>query len=758
MRYRNCFFLVGLVILLAALVMPGVTASDSTQSGYINVGAGPVAQFTAQYPPYSTVPTLVSFTDSSLGSLPMTYQWSFGDGATSTDQNPTHSYIQRGTYTVSLTVTNQYGTSTATKQDYISIGTVPEANFVANPTSGNVPLNVAFTDMSTGQVTSWVWDFGDGTGSTQQNPVHTYWTGGLYTVTLTVSNDYGSAYSTKNQYITVAGNLVSKFSASPSTGNAPLPVTFTDQSLGTPTTWAWDFGDGSTSSLQNPVHKFTAAGLYAVKLTVIRGSASDTSTQALDIGGVPQTDFVAIPISASVGSPIQFQDKSSNSPTSWTWNFGDTATSADQNPVHSYQLKGLYTVSLTAQNANGESTTTKTSYINVGMGPTADFIPVIVPYTIGQVPMSVGFLDKSTGLPTSWNWDFGDGQTDTTQNPTHIYQNKGIYTVTLTVSNAFGSDTKVMKNLITVGYNGAVDFSTPSTTVGVGWIVSFKDLSTIAPTQWSWDFGDGTIGTGQNPDHVYHAKGVYDVSLTASNPSTTGSITKQQYITVLNIPRADFVADKTRGGAPMTVIFTDKSTNTPTAWKWDFGDGQTDTVQNPTHTYTTLGTYTVTLIASNNDGQDSATKVNYIVTTLAPVADFSANRQLGNAPFVVQFRDLSSNNPTSWKWDFGDGTSSSVENPSHIYQYEGSYNVTLTATNQYGSDTAFKSGTSAKTNAPSTVSATPAQAPAPASAAAAAAPVAVTTVPMTTMAPLPVTIPVIASVIAVLAIISAKRK
>jgi PKD repeat protein len=164
----------------------------------------------------------------------------------------------------------------------------------------------------------------------------------------------------------------------------------------------------------------------------------------------------------------------------------------------------------------------------------------------------------------------------------------------------------------------------------------------------------------------------------------------------------------------------------------------------------------VTLIASNNNGQDSATKVNYIVTTLAPVADFVANRQMGNAPFVVQFTDLSSNNPTSWKWDFGDGTSSAVENPRHIYQYEGSYNVTLTATNQYGSDTAFKSGTSAKTNAPSTVSGTPVQTPAPA--ATAAAPVAATTVPMTTMAPLPVTIPVIASVIAVLAIISTKRK
>jgi len=753
MRLGKYFLFVALIALFATLALPGAVASDSN-SGYITVGLTPVAQFNAQYAAYSTVPTSVSFIDSSLGSTPMTYQWDFGDGATSTDQNPTHSYIQRGTYTVTLTVKNAYGTATATKKDYISIGMAPKADFVANPTISNVPANIAFTDKSTGRVTSWKWDFGDGTSSTEQNPTHTYWTAGVYTVILTASNDYGTSYSTKNQYITIVGTLVSKFSPNPATGKAPLTVKFTDLSLGVPASWNWDFADNATSIEQNPSHTFGTAGLYKVKLTVTRGTDTDTSTQILNVGGVPQADFVGTPRVVGTGDMVQFTDTSLNSPTGWVWNFGDTATSTEQNPSHSYQLKGIYTVTLTAQNTNGMGTETKTGYINVGVPPTADFIPVIAPYVIGKVPMSVNFIDKSTGIPTSWNWDFGDGSTSTDQNPSHVYQTKGVYTVTLTVKNSIGSDTKVRKDLISVGNGGSVDFSAGATTVGVGWIVSFKDLSTIAPTQWSWDFGDGTTGSGSKPDHVYLKTGVYDVSLTASSPYITDSITKKQYITVLNIPRADFIADKTRGGAPMTVTFTDKSTNIPTSWNWDFGDGATSTAQNPNHTYTTFGSYSVTLTAANANGHDSTTKANYIVTTLAPVAAFSADRQLGNAPFIVHFTDLSSNNPTSWNWNFGDGTSSSEQNPRHIYQLEGSYNVSLTATNQYGSDTSFKSGSSATTTsvavAPTTVSVT-------------AAPTTVATVvtsmiPRTTQAPLPAAVSVIASVIAVLAIVSARRK
>ena len=754
MRSSKFFLYAGLVVLLLTLAVPGVTASDTTQSGYITVGIAPVAQFDAHYAAYSTIPTKVEFKDTSLGSTPMSWQWDFGDGATSTDQNPSHMYLQRGTYTITLTVKNAYGTSTAIKKDYITIGMAPKAAFVANPTSGSVPLSVGFTDQSSGQVTSWNWNFGDGTGSTEQNPVHTYWTAGTYNVILTVSNEYGSSDVARNQYIAVTGDLVAKFVADPSSGKAPLAVRFTDKSAGSPTTWSWDFGDGITSADQYPSHTFTTAGSYDVKLTITRGTESATTTQKLNVGGVPNTDFEGAPTQVNTNEDVKFTDKSGNSPTSWSWDFGDTATATVQNPSHAYQLKGIYTVSLTARNANGKDTETKTSYINVGMPPTAEFMPVIVPYQMYKVPMTVNFVDQSTGLPTSWSWDFGDGATSTDQNPAHIYQKEGTYTVKLTAKNNFGSDTKVRTDLITVGGGAAVDFTADQTTVGIGRIVTFTDLSTSSPTQWVWDFGDGSTGTGAKPDHVYRATGVYDVTLTASNPSLTNSRTKNQYITVLSIPKADFVADKTKGGSPMTVTFTDKSLNTPTAWAWNFGDGSTSTEQNPMHTYTTLGTYTVTLTASNKDGQDIATKPNYIVTTLSPVAEFKADRQVGKAPFVVEFTDLSTNSPTTWKWDFGDGTSSSEQNPRHIYLREGAYDVSLTATNQYGSDTMFKTGTASAatvTVAPGESTVAPTQAPAAVITTAAAA-------KPTTQAPLPAVLSVIAAAFAMLAIVAVNRK
>lgn len=703
MTRNTCILSAGMLVLLLALLIPGATASTATQSGYIVVGVAPVAQFSAHYA-FATVPTKVNFVDDSLGSTPMTYSWDFGDGSTSTEQSPSHMYTQRGVYTVKLTATNDFGKSTEIKKDYISIGLGPKADFAGTPTSGNVPMSVTFTDKSQGQVTTWQWDFGDGKSSSEKNPVHTYWTAGVFNVILTVSNEYGSSDATKNSYITVVGPLTSKFSADPGTGKAPLLVKFTDRSIGTPTLWKWDFGDGTTSTEQNPVHTFTNGGAYDVVLDIYRGQDGASSTQVVNVGGVPVADFIGTPTSVNIGETIAFTDKSSNSPNQWAWDFGDTKTLITQNPSHAYQLKGIYTVSLTAKNDNGKDTETKTGYINVGMGPIADFRPVIAPFEMNAVPMTVKFIDQSMQLPTSWMWDFGDGQTSTEQNPVHIYAKEATYTVSLTVKNNFGTDTKVMKDIITVGKGPAVDFTADKTTVGVGRIVTFTDLSGNSPTSWVWEFGDGAVGMGSKPDHVYQKTGVYDVTLTASNPAVTNSRTKNQYITVLNIPRADFTADKTRGGAPMNVLFMDQSIGEPTTWNWDFGDGSAkSTEKNPTHTYTSLGSYTVSLTVSNGNGQDTTSKAGYIVTTLAPVANFKVDQRIGKAPFIVQFKDLSTNNPTKWSWTFGDGTSSSEQNPRHIYPQEGAYDVRLTASNDYGSDTAYKTGTETVTIVPTTI-------------------------------------------------------
>ena len=318
------------------------------------------------------------------------------------------------------------------------------------------------------------------------------------------------------------------------------------------------------------------------------------------------------------------------------------------------------------------------------------------------------FTDRSIGQPTSWTWNFGDGQGSAEQNPLHTYWVGRDYTVILTASNEFGSSDKSKSQYIIAIPALKSKFSADPGTGQAPLTVKFTDRSLGNPTSWQWDFGDGTTGTGRNPDHYYRATGVYDITLTASNQYTSTSQTKKQYISVINIPSADFVADRTKGQAPLEVRFTDLSKGNPTSWKWDFGDGWISSDRNPVHTYTTNGMYTVSLTAANANGQDTATLTNYIVVTQGPIANFMVDQRIGKAPFIVKFHDLSTGNPTRWFWEFGDGMTSAEQNPQHVYQYEGAYDVRLTVSNQYGSDTSYKSGTPDEVTVSVTISPTPA--------------------------------------------------
>ena len=615
----------------------------------------------------------------------------------------------------------------------------------------------------------WYWNFGDGKVSSEQNPVHTYFSSGEFTVTLTASNDYGSSDASKAYFIHAIPVLKSKFIASPKTGKAPLVVKFSDISTGNPETWTWDFGDGTTSTQPNPVHTYTAPGAFDVSLTVTNGMNKDTSFQTVVAGGVPVTDFVADRTTVAVKTPVLFTDKTLNSPTSWSWDFGDGVTATEQNPTHAYLVKGIYTVTLTTTNNNGEDTERKVNYITVGVVPVADFITEIPSYQQGTRTQYVRFIDTSAGNPTSWFWDFGDGQSSSEQSPPlHLYNKDGAYTVSLTVKNVFGENTRVKTNLITVREGPRVDFVADRTRPSINQYVHFTDLSTNSPSDWKWDFGDGTAGTGQNPDHAYHQAGVYSVTLTASDVYTSISHTKRNYITVVNTPHADFSADKTKGITPFAVKFNDLSIGSPTQWAWDFGDGGTSSEQNPMHIYTTVGSsstsrYTVTLTATNANGFDDEKKVDYITVTQTPIAEFTVDSRQGKAPFIVKFHDLSAGNPITWLWEFGDGSTSSEQNPTHQYPFEGSYDVRLSVSNQFGTDTIFKTGsTSQRGNAapvPLTTSGTlqPTTYSVTAVTTIITTPVP-TTIPSTTQAPVSPFVAVVASIIGILAIVVVKQK
>ena len=244
---------------------------------------------------------------------------------------------------------------------------LPEASFSSNVTSDSAPLTVQFYDMSTGS-SSWYWDFGDGSNSSEQNPVHTYTTEGTYNVNLTVTNTIGSDYELKSNYITVLPVApVANFTANVTNGTAPFTVQFNDTSTGSLSSWYWDFGDGSNSSEQNPVHTYTTEGKYSVNMTVTNAGGSDYELKSdyITVLGPPVANFTANVTSGTVPLSVQFNDNSTGEPTSWYWEFGDGSNSTSQNPVHIYTEKGNYNVTLNVTNDVGNDSELKTSYITV---------------------------------------------------------------------------------------------------------------------------------------------------------------------------------------------------------------------------------------------------------------------------------------------------------------------------------------------------------------------------------------------------------
>ncbi len=189
-----------------------------------------------------------SFFDRSEGSLPLGHLWNFGDGTTSREQNPTHIYATNGKYTVTLTVTNSFGQDTKTLTGFIAVGDPPVPDFSASPSQGNIPLDVAFTGLTNDTMSSWRWDFGDGSFADGQNPTHTYTKPGIYSVTLSAANEFGTGHITKSGIINTGVVPDAEFIAEIRQGYPPLTVRFRDFSSGSPLAWSWDFGDGTTST------------------------------------------------------------------------------------------------------------------------------------------------------------------------------------------------------------------------------------------------------------------------------------------------------------------------------------------------------------------------------------------------------------------------------------------------------------------------------------------------------------------------------
>ncbi|OPX72975.1 MAG: PKD domain protein [Methanoregulaceae archaeon PtaU1.Bin059] len=321
----------------------------------------------------------------------------------------------------------------------------------------------------------------------------------------------------------------------------------------------------------------------------------------------------------------------------------------------------------------------------------------------GTVPLTVQFTDESTGTITSRTWDFGDGNTSVGLNPSHTYTLPGTYTVNLTVSGPGGSDSEVKANYITVTappVPPVARFTANPTSGTAPLAVQFTDQSTGSIAERVWEFrperGVWTqFSTSSNPSYTFADAATYDIRLTVRGPGGESTEEKIAYISVLSPGglRADFSASPTSGFSPLSVMFTDQSTGTVTLRTWDFNnDGRWDSIaRNPTYRFWNPGVYTVRLAVSGPDGSDQTVKHDYITVTVLPkppVARFTQDTKVGNAPLTVRFTDLSTGTPESYLWTFGDGGTSTEPSPVHTYQAPGLYRVTLWVENEGGASTA----------------------------------------------------------------------
>lgn len=448
----------------------------------------PVASFTYA-PTGGTAPLTVDFTDTSTNA-PTSWTWSWGDGtANSTTRNASHTFAAPGTYQVTLTASNSAGANTAAPVAIVVIPPVqaPVASFTASPTTGPVPLTVALTDTSTNTPTSWRWTWGDGTAAgATQHPTHTFTAPGTYRITLSAANAGGSSTSPA-QTITVlpVEPPAASFTASPSSGAAPLSVKFTDTSTNAPTRWRWNWGDGTpVSGGRGPIHVFSSPGVYVVQLTATNSIGSSSTTRTITVSDAPPppppvASFTADRTSGTEPLTVSFTDTSTGAPTSWSWAWGDgTADSTMQNPSHEFTAAGTYDVVLTATNAGGSTTATRR--ITVSPAPVTPVASFNASVSNGSAPLAVSFTDTSTNAPTSWRWVWGDGTPDsTTQHATHTFTTAGVYNVTLEAANAAGSSTTAPFSItvtppvnttrtFTPVQDAYVDKETPTTPRGAG--------------------------------------------------------------------------------------------------------------------------------------------------------------------------------------------------------------------------------------------------------------------------------------------------
>ncbi len=660
-----------------------------TRTNYVVIG-GLNASFTLDSN-QGCSPLLVHFTSNVTSNAPVTgYSWNFGDGGVSSVANPVHVYMATGQYTPVLTVQNSNGCiDSFVYAGTIDVGQTLVPDFIANPLTVCVDQTVTFTNNTAGvgAQTTYIWDFGDGQTSTLANPTHTYSDTGHFDITLTVINQGCSATLVKLKYIQVLvprADFVFQFDCS-----NPTTVAFVDTSIGADT-WFWDFGDGTSSTQQSPVHTFPGQNSYTITLVVsntLTGCVDSTKKQ-LPIG-TPNAGFVADTTNGCLYLTVHFSDTSTFA-SSWLWTFGDSFSSTQQSPTHTFTDTGKYTIQLIINPGQQCSDTiTKVQYITVygiKLNPTAN-------PASGCAPLIVQFRDSSSsylGSINYWNWVFAPGDTAFTPTAVDTFA-AGVTNIKFYVRDTHGCSASTNFN---INSRQSLPSFTVDTIACPGESIHFTNTSTgigLIPNVYLWDFGDGGTSNLPNPNHTYLQSGSYGVTLIAQNSSVgcPDTLFIPNAIAV-DTPNADFyVTSNFAPCPPFPVQFYNSTNRTDLNWLWLFGDGDTSTAYEPLHVYFFPGDYDVTLIAWDSSGCVDTTTYVDMIRVRGPIGNFVATPDSGCVPLTVSISG-SVQSTVSIVADLGDGVSfQDTVNLVHTYQNVGNYYPVYTLTDSVGCVVAY---------------------------------------------------------------------